>query len=106
MRRRQHARRDVDADLNGLTPGGAEIVPLEIGALDPLLRAQCVKREYACGDEYRRRHSRQHGSPLRLGWIATDVQRRSDPNAARSSALKSSGCSHAAKCPPLSTSWK
>ena len=29
---------------------------------------------------------------------------RSDLNAARSSAAKSSGCSHAAKCPPLSTS--
>ena len=32
----QHARREVDADLNGLAPGGAEIVPLEIGALDSL----------------------------------------------------------------------
>ena len=31
---------------------------------------------------------------------------RSDLNAARSSAAKSSGCSHAAKWPPLSTSWK
>jgi hypothetical protein len=31
---------------------------------------------------------------------------RSDLNAARSSAAKSSGCSQAAKCPPLSTSWK
>jgi len=27
-------------------------------------------------------------------------------NAARSSAAKRSGCSQAAKCPPLSTSWK
>ena len=31
---------------------------------------------------------------------------RSGLNPARSSAAKSSGCSHAAKCPPLSTSWK
>ena len=31
---------------------------------------------------------------------------RSDLNAARSSAPKSSGCSQAAKWPPLSTSWK
>jgi hypothetical protein len=31
-------------------------------------------------------------------------QRRSGPNAARSSTLK--GCSQAAKCPPLSSSWK
>src|SRR4030095_11795510 len=31
---------------------------------------------------------------------------RSGMKAARSSAAKSSGCSHAAKCPPLSTSWK
>src|ERR1700757_818230 len=31
---------------------------------------------------------------------------RSCLNAARNSAAKSSGCSHAAKWPPLSTSWK
>ena len=31
---------------------------------------------------------------------------RSDLNPARSSAAKSSGCSHAAKCPPLSAAWK
>ena len=31
---------------------------------------------------------------------------RSDLNAARISDAKSSGCSHAAKCPPLSTSLK
>ena len=38
--------------------------------------------------------------------IEKKSQRRSDLNAARSSALNSSGCSQAAKCPPLSTSWK
>ena len=31
---------------------------------------------------------------------------RKDLNAARTSAEKSSGCSQAAKCPPLSTAWK
>ena len=49
------------------------------------------------------------------GTAATDMMRivficisywRSDRNAARNSAAKSSGCSHAAKWPPLSTSWK
>src|ERR1044072_189601 len=48
-------------------------------------------------------------SPVRLASIFTHVRRhgllrqRSDLNDARSSAAKSFGCSHAAKCPPLSS---
>src|SRR5262249_25972159 len=55
------------------------------------------------------------GSVILPGWTALLAQEpradlqidlRSGLNAARSSALNSSGCSQAAKCPPLSTSWK
>jgi hypothetical protein len=38
---RQHPRRDVDAHLDGFAPGNAEIVLLQIGALDALLRLRC-----------------------------------------------------------------
>ncbi len=33
--RRDRSRLEVDADLDGLAPGRAEIVPLEVGAADP-----------------------------------------------------------------------
>jgi hypothetical protein len=37
----------VDAHLDGLASRGAEIVPLEIGALDPLLRGGHRQRQAA-----------------------------------------------------------
>src|SRR3954468_340204 len=43
---------------------------------------------------------------LLRGAEALQIGLRSDLNAARSSELKSSGCSQAAKCPPLSTSFQ
>src|SRR5208283_397777 len=57
------------------------------------------------------RHRRRHlFSPPDGGRHLPDgrvhVGGRSDLNPARSSLLKSSGCSHAAKCPPLSSSLK
>src|SRR5262245_49454934 len=42
-------------------------------------------------------------SNLFTRWNGVHKGWRSDLNAARSSALKRCGCSHAAKCPPLST---
>ena len=104
----RHSRGEIDAHLDDLASGDAEIVPQQIGALDSrLLRLRHVQRQTASDDQRRYRHdsSRFHVNLL-LQWNLRSRAGRSDLNAARSSALKSSGCSHAAKCPPLSTSLK
>jgi hypothetical protein len=47
------ARSDVDADLDGLAPGNAEIVPLEIGAFrSSLLRVRHVQHKTACDNQH------------------------------------------------------
>ena len=53
----RHSRREVDAHLDDLASGDAEIVPLEIGALDSrLLRPRHVQRQTASDDQHRYRH--------------------------------------------------
>src|SRR5260370_21807044 len=54
----RHARREIDAHLDGLASGGAEIVPLQIGARDSrgLLRLRYGQRETAAEDQRRQRH--------------------------------------------------
>src|SRR5207253_6275607 len=75
----RHPGGEIDAHLDDLASGDAEIVPLEIGALDSrLLRPRHVQRQTACGDQHRYRHdsSRLHVekllSVLRLGAGPTD----------------------------------
>jgi len=50
--------------------------------------------------------TRGEGAPDRYGLATFAPAFRRGLKAARISAENSSGCSHAAKCPPLSTSWK
>jgi hypothetical protein len=101
----------IDAHLDDLASGDAEIVPQEIGALDSrLLHLRRVQCETACDQQHSLRNDsrRFHVDFLSFFKQKLDDQcpGRSDLKAARSSAAKSSGCSHAAKYPPLSTSWK
>ena len=50
------SRVEVDAHLDDLASGDAEIVPLEIGSLDSrLLRLRHVQRQTACDDQQRYR---------------------------------------------------
>ncbi len=81
---------DIDARLGNLASRDAQVVPLDVGALDcGLLRLSYVNppvvlestRGNQCAD-------------------------RSDPNPARTSLAKMFGCSHVAKWPPWSTSLK
>src|SRR5262249_12324555 len=48
-----HSGGEVDADLDHLAAGDAEIVPREISALDSLLRQRDVRRQTACDDQRR-----------------------------------------------------
>jgi hypothetical protein len=53
----QHSRRELDTRLDDLASGDAEIVPLEIGALDSrLLRLRHVQRQAASDDQHHYRH--------------------------------------------------
>src|SRR5215213_8517863 len=86
----RRSRVEVDAHLDDLASGNAEIVPLKLGALDSrLLRPRHAQRQTASYDQHRYRQDslRFHGDPL--------LRYRNDLNAARSSAANSSGCSHA-----------
>jgi hypothetical protein len=54
---KRHSRREFDTHLDDLASRDAEIVPLEIGALDSrLLRPRHVQRQAACGDQRRYRN--------------------------------------------------
>src|SRR5215207_6722855 len=102
---------DIYAYLDDLAPRDAQVVPLEIGALNPrLLRPRHVQRQTASDDQHRHRHdaSRFHVELLLSFKSRPDdlCAGRSDLKAALTSAAKSPGCSHAAKCPPSSTSSK
>src|SRR5215470_2674639 len=56
-----YARVDVDAHLDGLASGHAEIVPLQVGSLDSrLLRPRHRQRKDACGDQRRYRNGPRH----------------------------------------------
>src|SRR3954471_15080219 len=47
----RHAGGEVDADLDGLASGRAEVVPLQVGSRDPvLLRLRAKRRENGAGD--------------------------------------------------------
>src|SRR5262245_62213012 len=111
---------EVNAYLHDLASGCAEVVPLQVGAFGSrLLSPRHVRSKAASGDQHRERHdhSLSHveerscfmrhplgtGSAPSPGWT---LHYRSDLNAARSSDANSSGCSQAAKWPPLSTSRK
>src|SRR5438132_6118458 len=53
----RHGGREVDAYLNGLASGRAEIVPLQIRPHDPaLLRLRAKRRQNGSGDKRRHRH--------------------------------------------------
>jgi hypothetical protein len=92
-------RTDVDARLDDLASGKAEIVLLEVGVLDsfrllgcrdaPSFNPRCVKPRV-----------------IRQSWLSVLPDYRSDLKAARTSSENSSGSSQAAKWPPLSTSLK
>src|SRR5262245_40741842 len=53
----RHSRIEVNAHLDDLASGDAEIVPLEIGAFDSRLLRRCpLQHQTACDDQYRDRH--------------------------------------------------
>ena len=58
----RQSRRDVDAHLDDLASGDAEIVPLEIGARESrlLLRRRQVQRQGTADDQHRCRHDTSH----------------------------------------------
>jgi len=118
----RHARSELDAHLNNLASGDAEVMPLEVSALDARLvgrrhqewqtasdnqcAAVAIRVVVMCPvpqfDTVGRRTTR-----LTLRVVRRPTTRyRSGLNAARSSDTKSAGSSHAAKCPPRSTSLK
>src|SRR5215510_4965271 len=53
VRGERHSWAEVDAHLDHLAAGDAEIVPREISALDSLLRQRAVRRQSACEDQRR-----------------------------------------------------
>jgi hypothetical protein len=71
-----HSRVDVDARLDGLPSGDADVVSLQVGAVNALLLRQCwLEHKGACesqccsGDD----SSRFHGKSLRHCVLAGDV---------------------------------
>jgi len=54
----RHSRRKLEAYLNDLASGDAQIVPLEFETGESrLLRPRCVQRQTASGDQHRYRHA-------------------------------------------------
>src|SRR5918995_2470893 len=100
-------RANVHAVVDDFASGNAEIVLLEIGALDsrrPLLRvAHLTSSHPPCSPS---RPTQVASGAHRSCAPPTSAGQRSDLNAARTSSEKSCGSSHAAKWPPLSTSLK
>ena len=83
---------ELDTRLNHLAAGNAQIMPLQIFALDAgLLRLDELKRERRRGDNT---HHQKHNNHLHRSVLP---RHRNDLNAARISEAKSSGYSHAAK---------
>ena len=57
---KRHAGGEIDADLDGLASGRAEVVPLQVGSRDPvLLRLRAERRQNGSGDKHRHRHDLQ-----------------------------------------------
>jgi hypothetical protein len=73
-----HSRREVDPHLDHLASGDAEIVPLEIGALDVRLLRQRVQRQTAC---YHQRQCRHDSSRFHFKSPFVFHDRRNDLNA-------------------------
>ena len=60
MRRKRRAGGELDEDLDGLAPGGADVLALEIGARDSRRRLRCAKTHDS--DKHRgEHHESEHG---------------------------------------------
>src|SRR5260370_4200404 len=77
----RHAGRKIDAHLDGLASGGAEIVPLQVGTLDArLLRLRRRQRQTACDNQRRQSHAsnRLHVNlPLSFRYASVNSRRAS-----------------------------